>query len=116
MIFTQFCSKSKCTDIAIGFESDTYFSYVIYHIFGTSELLASIGGFLNLIGGISVISMFEIFFFFGCRKMKRRMNKVETGVVAVPKTENSFLLFVKTYCKLSSIHGMHQAIEGKAFG
>lgn len=48
--------------------------------------------------------------------MKRRMNKVETGVVAVPKTENSFLLFVKTYCKLSSIHGMHQAIEGKAFG
>lgn len=92
----------------------------MYVTFGSSQLLTSVGGFLSLIGGISVISLFEIFFYLGCQNLKeRKTNSVSNAVngseIIISK-ENSLIEFLKKYCKASSIHGLNQAAEGKFFG
>lgn len=101
---------SGCSAIAVGFENDHFRSFIKTHKFGTSELLASIGGFLSLIGGISVISLFEIFYFLGCRKRKLR-----TDTETVRKS-SCFSVFLKKHCNFSSIHGLNNISEGKVFG
>jgi hypothetical protein len=87
----------------------------MYRVFGTSELLAFVGGFLSLIAGVSVISFLEIFYYFGCKNMK--FNKVSSDRrIAVQKSENSFEKFMKKYCNFSTIHGLDKGSEEKVFG
>ena len=115
----MFIFFSGCVNAAIGFRDDVYYSYVIYHIFGTSQLLASIGGFLSLIGGVSIISLFEIFYFLGCRNLKRKLTQVSSEISTNPTPEvksNAFAKFLIKYSKLSSIHGLNNAEEGRVFG
>lgn len=110
---------SGCSSFAAGFELDFYHSLIRYSTFGSSQLLASIGGFLSLIGGISVISLFEIFFFLGCQNLRRKRNLVSDATSSSEITnrrENVLLQFLRKYCKVSSIHGLNMAAEGKVFG
>lgn len=103
--------------MAVGFESDHFHSQTIYRIFGVSQMLASIGGFLSLIGGVSLISLFEILYFFGCCKKKSNQIKSVNLSNAVSQTpKNALSTFFIKYCKFSSIHGLNNATEGKFFG
>lgn len=88
-------------------------------MFGSSELLASIGGFLSLLGGISVISLFEVFYFLGCRNVRknRKFQEIDlTNDQEEVKEDSKFCLFLKNHCKFSSIHGLNNALEGRVFG
>jgi hypothetical protein len=110
---------STCSIMAVGYENEHFHSFIKSHMFGTSELLASIGGFLSLLGGISVISLFEIFYFLGCRNLqKRRKENIPVNQVLTESSpgRSSCFEFVKKYSKFSSIHGLSNAAEGKVFG
>lgn len=115
----KYLTFSGCSAFAAGFETDFYHSFIRFSIFGSSQLLASIGGFLSLIGGISVISLFEIFFFLGCQNLRRKRNLVSDATSSSEITnqqKNVLLQFLRKYCKVSSVHGLNNAAEGKIFG
>lgn len=105
--------------MAVGFENDHFRSFIKSHLFGTSQLLASVGGFLSLIGGISVISLFEIFYFLGCKNFEKnnkpKIQNIEASDDNLVK-KSSLTTFLKKYCKISSIHGLNNVAEGKVFG
>ena len=84
-------------------------------MFGPIELLASVGGFLSLVGGISVISIFEIFYFFVFRRFQRNVNQVSTATASKKRFDaiNRFAQYLKKH--FSSIHGMSNVEEGKVF-
>jgi hypothetical protein len=87
-------------------------------MFGTSHLLASIGGFLSLIAGASLISLFELFYFFGLKNLKRKKaNRIsnEPDTVNVEKPTNILYTFIENHLKFSTIHGMDNLSEGKVF-
>lgn len=82
-------------------------------MFGLSHLFASIGGFVNLIAGVSAITLFEFCFFFFV-KVFYRLNKVEADH---PKLGSSslFTKFIESYFKSTTVHGMSLFTEGKLF-
>lgn len=108
-------SNSRCSASAIGFRSDQFYPFVKFSMFGTSHLLASVGGFLSLIAGVSVISLFEIFYFLGCKKLKSNKVSDDNQQTEVKKSKNSLLEFSKKHCNFSTIHGMGNTSEGKVF-
>lgn len=112
-VYQERCS---CSEMAIGFGNDFFLSLIKSHVFGTSELLASIGGFLSLIGGVSVISLLELIYYIGCRNLmrKRRKNEVEPEENVVKK--ESICVILMKFCNLSSIHGMNYASGENLFG
>lgn len=110
-LFCYSYSFSGCTLVTSGFKDDFYNPYIRHNVFGTTMLLASVGGFLSLIGGISVISIFEILYFFGCKSFK----KVEDKKKKLKVSQNCFVTFIKKAIELSSIHGLSNASEGKVF-
>jgi Amiloride-sensitive sodium channel len=119
LIKLQFFICSTCSVLAVGYENDHFHSFIKSHMFGTSELLASIGGFLSLIGGISVISLFEIFYFLGCRNLRKNSKEnlpANQFLTESSLEKSSCFKFLKKYSKFSSIHGLSNAAEGKVFG
>lgn len=110
---------SGCSSIAVGYENNHFYSFTVYRLFGVSQLLATIGGFLSLIGGVSLISLLEILYFLGCRKMKQSLDETrvaDPSNTVTKKPMNIVAKFLLKYCKFSSIHGLNNAAEGKVFG
>lgn len=88
------------------YDDEHFFGYVKRRVYDFEELLAALGGFMGLIGGLSVISVIEIFYFI----------LFKTHTASEPKSEetskeNFFKKTIMNFGNSSSIHGMNHASD-----
>ena len=121
-------TESLPAEIIVKFKDSEFFSVVRKKQFSNIDFLSYCGGILGLFAGISVLSIFELFYYFTIRvvgdsykawksckvipiKSRQRVSK-ETF-----QKENTITKVVKTYLlryfKESSIHGCNYSVDTK---
>lgn len=105
------------------YENNFFYPIVKQKTYGFSEYIASVGGLLGLIAGISAISLTE----FAFHLLRALTNKLSSKVYPTDKkkpskeegwgTKNNLWYqcshYVLNYIKKSSIHGFHQTTNRK---
>lgn len=103
--------------IFFNFEYNEFYPFIKHRVFGFSEFLASIGGLMGLIAGVSVISVIEFFYHFlshlfplgrnrkitpeATNKLRNRNRAVNENHVLY-----QFSKYVVEFVRASSIHGV----------
>jgi Amiloride-sensitive sodium channel len=107
------------TQIEFNFQESVFNPLVMHIAFNFSDYLASVGGLISLIAGISVISLIEIFYHFAAylislRTSKRLFVKVhpadqernKTNVINQDHVLYQCSKYLFAFIKTSSIHGL----------
>lgn len=101
-------SETFTTFISIVYDEEFFYGYVKKRVSDFEDLLATIGGFLGLILGISVITFIELidFLIFSCRGLKFKkelsLNNIEGNMI---------LKIIKRFGLSSSIHGVKHIVD-----
>jgi hypothetical protein len=83
-------------------------------MFGLSHLIASVSGFLSLMAGATIITLFEIFYFFFVKILCKTTTSVES-VSRNQRSQNIFSELLRNYSESSTVHGLSLLSEGKLF-
>jgi Amiloride-sensitive sodium channel len=103
------------SQIFTNFASDSYQPFVKMCPFLFPNFLSNIGGFMGLLAGISILSIFEIFYHIAAiqfRKETQQVHPVEQEIrqTAWANDEHLLLQFMKYFAKFvktSDMHGMN---------
>lgn len=102
----HFKSENQMTTVLVTYDETNFYGYVKRRVFDFEELLASLGGFLGLILGISVLSVIEVVYFMLFQYLKssdaRRRDNLKQNL-----TKKVFL----SYGDFSSIHGINHVCD-----
>lgn len=103
MKLREFAGQSSV--IFTTYDDENFYGFVKRRIFDFEELLASLGGFMGLIGGLSVISVIEIFYFIF-------LHRIKSSNIEERQDNEIFLkkIFV-SFGNSSSIHGMNHVSD-----
>lgn len=109
---TSFGFHRSYSKLFLRFGSNFYQPRVKVQAFTFPDFLSNVGGFMNLLAGISVLSIIEIFYHF-VKHFFERNNKVPPEILTAIslKTKHKALLKFSKYfgdlIKSSDIHGLH---------
>jgi Amiloride-sensitive sodium channel len=103
--------------LLIVFESDHFFASIKFRLFSLSHLFASVGGFMSLIAGVTVITLFEFLYFFVIKNFTRKTSKVliVSPINGAETSRNVLIEFIKSYSESSTVHGLSHFGQGKVF-
>lgn len=125
---------------------DSFYPLIRYQALTFPELLAAVGGLMGLFvvtsnkfklhtikthifqAGVSVLSIIELFYYFGLRQIVAQIKKKKSKIVPVqpriPITSNFMQLpdthpmiqlinYSSEYCKATTVHGFSYIVEAK---
>lgn len=91
------------------YDENHFYGYVRRRVFDFEELLASLGGFLGLIRGLSVISVIEIFYFIVFHRLKPSSSEENHENLE----ENICKETIVSFGSSSTIHGMNHVSDSE---
>jgi Amiloride-sensitive sodium channel len=107
MKISKFSVSGQNAAMFTTYDESHFYGYVKRRVFDFEELLAALGGFMGLIGGLSVISVIELFYFMFFRQNKSSEIEDETQ----RRKGNILKEIVISFGTSSSIHGMNHVSD-----
>jgi ABC-type Fe3+-siderophore transport system permease subunit len=105
------------SEILVNFKNSQFYPLILQQQFTVLDFVSYIGGALGLFLGFSVLSFFEILYYFSIRIVLsfKQNQKVESEVRVIDHKSSIIYQFCFDFFENSSIHGMNQIIMRKRF-